>query len=227
MSPRSIRRNSVSAMAAFCATVFLFMLPLLMSGLGELVSQTENYGSINLSSTPAHEKPSDQNDQKEMEQVEPEPMENFTPPTPELQMEMQAPATNIELPEVDFTIKTSMSANMNLPSLSSIPSLSAPAALAGGGSLSIGELDNVPAQLFAPDPRHPQEAKRRGIKSTITAELYVNAQGHVTAVKIINGKHKEVFENSIRKALLRWRFKPGTKDGKPVAWRAIVPFKFT
>ncbi|BCS88146.1 energy transducer TonB [Pseudodesulfovibrio sediminis] len=226
MTLQAIQRHLASGTAALGVTLFLFMLPLLMSGLKDAPPPSLEHGAIRLSSTPSPKPPSEQDNQETFEQSPPEPLKNFAPPTQDMQITPEAPAANIDLPDAQFSINPQLATDMNLPAPASVLGMSAPATLSGGGSLKIGELDNTPALLFSPSPQYPHEARRRHIETTITAELYVDKNGNVTLVKIIKNEHSHLFEATVRKALLRWRFKPGTKDGSAVKWTARVPIKF-
>lgn len=116
---------------------------------------------------------------------------------------------------------------MALPAPASLSGMTAPApATLPGGALSIGELDNSITPIFSPAPRYPREARRRHIETTVQAKLHVNEQGNVTAVEVLKGPYSDLFAPRIRKTLMRWRFKPGTKDGKRVSWYAVVPINF-
>lgn len=227
MSPKVMRRHAVSVMAAFVATVALFMLPLLMSGLHAMPQAPSEYGSISLASTPAPSRDSESDARETPDSAEPEPMQDFAPPTQDASFTPQQPTAQLDLPDVEFTINPRLATGMALPAPASLSGMTAPApATLPGGALSIGELDNSITPIFSPAPRYPREARRRHIETTVQAKLHVNEQGNVTAVEVLKGPYSDLFAPRIRKTLMRWRFKPGTKDGKRVSWYAVVPINF-
>ncbi|WP_147818907.1 energy transducer TonB [Salidesulfovibrio onnuriiensis] len=227
MSSKAMKRHAVSGMAALAATVGLFMLPLLMSRLQAATQPPSEYGSVSLSSTPAPNRDTESDTRDAPDQTEPERVQEFAPPTQDMSFTPQQPTAQLDLPDVEFTINPQLTAGMALPAPAALSAMAAPAPAAlSGGSLSIGELDNTIAPIFSPAPRYPRDAKRRRIETTVQAKLHVNEQGNVTKVEVIKGPYSDLFAPQLRRDLMRWRFKPGTKDGKRVKWHAIVPINF-
>ncbi|GEM_PF-1645683 len=227
MSPKALRRHTASGFAALATTVGLFLLPLFMSGLQADPRPPSEYGAVSLSSTPAPSRDSENDSRETQDRTEPERIQEFAPPTQDMNFTPQQPTAQLDLPEVEFTINPKAATGMALPAPASLSSPAAPAPAAlSGGSLSVGELDNSIVPIFSPAPRYPREGRRRRIETTIQAKLHVNEQGNVTRVEVLRGPHADLFAPTVRKTLMRWRFKPGTKNGKRVKWYAIVPLNF-
>lgn len=226
MSQGNAIRMAATGAAALGATLLLFLFPLFMSGIQGKPPLPAEYGAVCLSSVHSADRSSEKDSPKAEEQAEPEQIRDFAPPTPVMQFSPQTPQASLDLPDMPFTINPKMVTGMNLPAPASISGMAAPAAMSAGGALSLGELDNTPARLFAPQPPYPHEAKRRNIETSILAELLVDPKGNVLSVRIVKGKHRKLFEATVRKTLLRWRFKPGTQNGRPVQWRALVSVNF-
>ena len=75
-------------------------------------------------------------------------------------------------------------------------------------------------------PEMPRSARRAGIEGTVVCRIYVRADGVVSKVDILEGP--EVFYESVRTALMTWRYKPAQlSNGATVADTHIVriPFK--
>ncbi|WP_027183242.1 energy transducer TonB [Desulfovibrio inopinatus] len=95
-----------------------------------------------------------------------------------------------------------------------------------GSPLQASQLDRQPALVFAPQPEYPLKAKRRGLRTKLRVRLLVDKGGHVKRVDILGGEYADIFSTNVRRALARWRFKPGTLKGKPVNWVAVLPVAF-
>ncbi len=75
-------------------------------------------------------------------------------------------------------------------------------------------------------PEYPRAARRAGTVGTVVARIHVRIDGSVGKVEILDGP--EVFHDSVREALMTWRYKPAQlSDGSAVADTHIVriPFK--
>ncbi len=130
-----------------------------------------------------------------------------------------------ELERKVFAGRKSYSMMLNVPNLNS----------AGGSwvmhfvELKEGE---KPGDLVAPvatqavDPGYPLELMRRNVQGTVTLSAVIQSDGSVGDVRVLNGVDDRLDEYA-RMALSRWRFRPATKNGNPVALQAVVmiPFK--
>lgn len=90
-----------------------------------------------------------------------------------------------------------------------------------------GESDlSAPEAIRKVDPAYPQELVHDRVEGTVVLYAIIHADGSVGEVRVIEGFDERLNENA-RKALLQWRFRPGTKDGTPVDVEAVVrvPFK--
>jgi periplasmic protein TonB len=63
---------------------------------------------------------------------------------------------------------------------------------------------------------YPREAKKQGIEGQVVLLITVEADGTVSMAKVVSGPGHGLDE-AARDAVLRARFKPATKGGKPVA----------
>ncbi len=90
-----------------------------------------------------------------------------------------------------------------------------------------GESDlSAPEAIRKVDPAYPQELVHDRVEGTVVLYAIIHSDGSVGEVRVIEGFDERLNENA-RKALLQWRFRPGTKDGTPVDVEAVVrvPFK--
>lgn len=78
-----------------------------------------------------------------------------------------------------------------------------------------------------PNPRYPTDAAIRGAEGSVEYVASVRSDGSVAEVRVISVPVEGVgFEDSIRDAVLRWRFEPGLRDGVPVASEYRGSFRF-
>ena len=87
-------------------------------------------------------------------------------------------------------------------------------------------LDNTPAARFQPAPTYPQDLKATGFDGSVTVMFAVDVKGEVFDATVTNASHSRFAEEALR-AVRRWRFEPGIKDGKRVAFRMVQTFSFT
>ena len=76
-------------------------------------------------------------------------------------------------------------------------------------------------------PRYTPDAMRAKIQGTVRLEAVVRADGTITDVKVTQSLDKDFgLDDQAIAAIKKWEFKPGTKDGKPVAVRIEAEMSF-
>jgi TonB family protein len=85
---------------------------------------------------------------------------------------------------------------------------------------------SAPEAISKVDPAYPQDLMHDRIEGVVVLYAIIRSDGTVDAVRVLEGFDERLDENA-RKALQKWRFRPGTKDGTPVDIEAVVrvPFK--
>ena len=89
----------------------------------------------------------------------------------------------------------------------------------------VHELDSIPKVITDVVPVYPKHEHRFHIKGTAVIELIVDENGAVTKAEVAECS-REVFGQSALEAVQQWKFKPGIKDGQPVAVRCRIPMTF-
>ena len=77
--------------------------------------------------------------------------------------------------------------------------------------------------------RYPVELRQKNLSSHMVVEFIVNSVGYIEIVDIntIKGTADKQFEDEVRRVMLSApQWKPGVKDGKPVACRMTIPVVF-
>jgi uncharacterized protein len=86
-------------------------------------------------------------------------------------------------------------------------------------STSYDSSNSPPRFLLFIRPKYPIRLVNQGQSGRIAFDFYVAKDGSVRDVHIIDALPSGLFEASVREAVYKWRFKPGTRDGQPQeAW---------
>jgi TonB family protein len=83
----------------------------------------------------------------------------------------------------------------------------------------------APVALNEVDPAYTPDAMRDRVEGTVTLYAVIQADGSVTNVKVLNSLDDRLDYSAIR-ALSRWHFRPGTKNGEAIALEAVVQIPF-
>jgi protein TonB len=86
-------------------------------------------------------------------------------------------------------------------------------------------LDNPPRTRAQISPIYPSEARRSGMTGRVVVEFIVDEEGHVHDPRVMSSSDR-VFEEPTLRAISRWRFEPGRKDGRVVRFRMAIPIEF-
>ena len=139
------------------------------------------------------------------------------------------PPTLSEDPDVSiekrvFRAKPYYSLIMNMPNLTSAT---------GSWIIRFAELKEntgnglltAPVATTKVDPAYPPEVLRDHVEGTVTLYAVIRADGTVDGIKVLDSLDSRLDANAMR-ALSGWRFRPGTKNGEPVALEAVVQIPF-
>ncbi|MBU1344188.1 MAG: energy transducer TonB [Proteobacteria bacterium] len=91
---------------------------------------------------------------------------------------------------------------------------------------SMGELDSPLVTLVRIPPLYPVRASRRGIEGSVDVEFLVTKTGHVEQIRIVHAEPENIFDKSVINCVSKWKFKPGTVGGIPVAATARTTIRF-
>jgi len=138
----------------------------------------------------------------------PENNKEELPPKPPAQQPLQA---KLSLPfEINPRLPSGPS-TLDLSSLNFLPGMQE--------AFGLGDLDGPLISLGRIPPVYPMAAKRRGIEGWVKVRFVVNEQGGVEGIIVLDADPPGVFDQSVKRCVSRWRFKPGTVEGQPVkAW---------
>jgi protein TonB len=95
----------------------------------------------------------------------------------------------------------------------------------GGGLYHVGGGVAAPQLVSAPDPEFSDEARRTNFEGVCVVSLIVDAQGNPQRVQVVHALGKGLDEKAVE-AVRRYRFKPATLQGKPVAVELNIEVNF-
>jgi protein TonB len=99
------------------------------------------------------------------------------------------------------------------------------------GDFSSMDLNIVMAEDLIPltmlPPQYPTAARLRGLEGWVEVLFVVNEEGAVEAPEILASEPPRIFDQAALDAAGRWRFRPVSEDGEPVAVLAQIRINFS
>jgi TonB family protein len=89
----------------------------------------------------------------------------------------------------------------------------------------VGAIVQLPTLIFRPPPVYPAQMQAERVTGTVLIKYDVDATGHVSNAVVARSTFPAFNEPALR-AVLKWRFKPGTRDGVPCVFRMEIPIHF-
>lgn len=99
----------------------------------------------------------------------------------------------------------------------------------GAASGAVGTPDGKstrPGYLEKPAPKYPPESEAAREHGTVILSVEINTAGRPESVKLEKSSGYPRLDRAAIEAVRRWRFKPATRDGQPVAARVNIPVLF-
>lgn len=89
----------------------------------------------------------------------------------------------------------------------------------------VGHGVKPPFAIFTPEPKFSREARRKKYQGTVNLQVVITPEGRVADIHLLNHLKMGLDEQAI-KSVKRYRFKPATLHGHPVAVRMVVEVAF-
>jgi len=99
-------------------------------------------------------------------------------------------------------------------------------ALRDGPTYKVGPGVISPVLMKEVKPKYTEGAIRRKVQGLVEVEAVVKPDGTVGDVRVVKSLDEELDQQAVA-AAKQWTFKPGTKDGKPVAVQVNIELTFT
>lgn len=97
----------------------------------------------------------------------------------------------------------------------------------GGGIYNIGNGVTSPDPIYAPKPKYTADAMRAKVQGTVAMSAVVLPDGTVTSIQIVRSLDQSFgLDEEAKRTAATWRFKPGMRQGEPVAVRVIIELDF-
>jgi protein TonB len=139
------------------------------------------------------------------------------PPKPEKVPEMPKikVAARVDAPSPQLAMKA--------PAISSSLSLGDGPYLGSGGSVAPagGTGDRSVMPLVRIEPQYPRKAAMSGKQGWVRLKFDVNESGAVVNVKIVESSPPRIFNQSAKRALMKWKYQPKLVSGKPVMMKDL------
>lgn len=164
----------------------------------------------------------------------PEPPEITVEPPPDIDFETEDPPDDVEdEPEPEDMVEeaTDLDSTMDMPEFAvgkggsfvmEIPDFG----MKGGDDAFGGDLDAPPQPTSKIQPTYPSSLLSKGISGRVLISCTIDATGKVIGTTIKSSSGHPDLDKAAINAVNRWKFKPGTKGGKPAKSVAVVPFNF-
>ena len=99
------------------------------------------------------------------------------------------------------------------------------AGVLGGAALFAAETTVAPVVVKEVKPEYPKDVMKNKVQGSVLLAVHVKADGTVGKVRVTQPLNRRLDAEAV-KAARQWRFKPGTKDGKPVPVETHVEMTF-
>jgi periplasmic protein TonB len=93
------------------------------------------------------------------------------------------------------------------------------------GVYRVGSGASAPQVLFKVDPEYSEEARKAKYSGTVVLQLVVDPSGHGREIRVIRSLGLGLDEKAIE-AVNKWKFRPGLRNGQPVAVMATIEVNF-
>jgi TonB family protein len=95
----------------------------------------------------------------------------------------------------------------------------------GGGVFKVGGGVTAPTLLYKVEPEYSEEARKAKYQGTVVLYVEVDTTGRAVNPKVIRSLGLGLDEKAVE-AVRKWKFKPGSKDGRPVTVIATIEVNF-
>jgi TonB family protein len=83
-----------------------------------------------------------------------------------------------------------------------------------------------PKPVSTVQPAYPEACRKAGVEGKVLVMVVVGEKGDIMSAQVSEGSGNAELDSAALAAVQQWRFEPGTKEGKPVEAKVIVPVQF-
>lgn len=77
-----------------------------------------------------------------------------------------------------------------------------------------------------PPPKYPAAAVAEGIEGTVKLKLWIDRQGKVSRVEVLESSGSDLLDAAARTAVLSWSGTPATRGGQAIESEEVLPIRF-
>ncbi len=96
----------------------------------------------------------------------------------------------------------------------------------GVGPYVVGGGVREPELIYRTLPGYTEEARKNRVEGIVLLQVVVRANGSGDNAKIIRGLGFGLDESALKEVVTKWKFKPGTLNGRPVDVQALIEVSF-
>jgi periplasmic protein TonB len=97
---------------------------------------------------------------------------------------------------------------------------------AGGSHILQGDFSTAPPQVLQKfDPEYTQEALDAKLQGTVTLSVVITPEGKASQINVAGSLGMGLDQKAVE-CVEKWRFRPGMRNGEPVAVRANIEINF-
>ncbi len=133
------------------------------------------------------------------------PIPDPTPDEPEPLVDPEIVVPEIELPDVDVVDFGIPDAPPGYGSFGD-----------GEGPFNVGGDIRAPVKIHDPQPGYTEEARMARIQGVVLLRTVIDPEGNVTRLEVLKGLTLGLTESALE-TVKQWKFKPATRNGRPVA----------
>ena len=88
------------------------------------------------------------------------------------------------------------------------------------------DLDQAPVAMVQVPPEYPFKAREQNLEGYVAVKFLVRPDGSVGNVNILKAQPAGIFDDAVRRALVRWKFQPGRLGTEAVAAWVTTTLRF-
>jgi protein TonB len=88
------------------------------------------------------------------------------------------------------------------------------------------DLDQAPVAMVQVPPEYPFKAREQNVEGYVAVKFLVRPDGSVGNVNILKAQPAGIFDDAVRRALVRWKFQPGRLGNDAVAAWVTTTLRF-
>jgi TonB family protein len=94
------------------------------------------------------------------------------------------------------------------------------------GAFSLSAVSTAPVLVHKVEPEYSEEARKARLNGTVLLRIVIDVDGSPIDIQVVRSPGLGLGERAMQ-SVAKWRFRPGRRDGKPVAVSATIEVNFS